>query len=65
MEAYMIMGSWNKLKKIYTPPADLTPKQFHHDKKVLYGAIKSATHITNPNNKYLVIHKKDKDRVET
>jgi len=56
---------WKATKKELIFLEDISLKQFMHDWKVLYGAIKSGTRISSPNNKYIVDHACDKDGVIT
>jgi len=56
--------SWKSTKKELDFLKDISLKQFI-DQKVLYGAIKSGTWISSPNNKYIVDHACHKDGVIT
>jgi len=45
--------------------ADITAKQFIHDNRVLYGAIKSSTRVFCRTNQYVIKQNKSKDGVMT
>jgi len=62
---YIKCDSFSRAKKVSHVPKDVTEQQFKTDSKILYGAIKSATCMSMPNNKYLNQHLEDKDGVKT
>jgi len=64
MEIYSL-GSFTKAKREANVSHNITAKQFIHDNKVLYGAIKSSTRVFCPTNQYVIANSKNKDGVLT
>ena len=61
----MKSDSFFNAKQASKTPPEITPNQFCTDSKMLYGAIKLATRMSMPNNKYLNAHLQDKDGMKT
>jgi len=64
MEVYSLC-SFSHAKREANVSANITAKQFIHDNKVLYGAIKSSTRVFCPTNQYVIKQNKSKDGVMT
>jgi len=62
---YMQSDSFMAAKQVSNDPPEIMANQFCTDSKMLYGAIKSATRMSMPNNKYLNAQLQDKDGVKT
>jgi len=65
IKTYISSGLFAKAKQNLPTPKSIMAIQFHHDNKVFYGAIKSATRLSMPNNQYLLANAKEHDGVTT